>query len=319
MKNKKIVAMQDEQDQYIYFEQVSEEDALKQLEEEKEHRQQQVEEQQKVEEFLQEKKRKEQKIQTVHGTTQHINLIDKIVRNRIYDSQYYKQHCFGLNASTIIDKAVEIEAVGGCYGGASRPTRFLCLLFKMLTIEIEKEIILAFIHNENYKYVTALGAFYWRLTASAKDVYEVLEPLLNDYRKLRKRKLNGEYEILYMDQFIEELLTTDSFCSVTLPFLPKRRVLEDRGDLDGPRLSLLDDVDDETIAKELNEPLPSQEAPPSAKKSFALKFKKPSKRDRDEFESSSSSSSNQPSGNEISMSLEQTNALRKQLGLAPLK
>lgn len=314
--------MQNEQDQYIYFEQVSEEDALKQLEEEKEHRLQQVEEQQKVEEFLQEKKRKDsQKIQTVHGTTQYINLIDKIVRNRIYDSQYYKQHCFGLNASTVIDKAVEIEAVGGCYGGASKPTRFLCLLFKMLTIEIEKEIILAFIQNENYKYVTALGAFYWRLTASAKDVYEVLEPLLNDYRKLRKRKLNGEYEILYMDEFIEELLTTDSFCNVTLPFLPKRRVLEDRGDLDGPRLSLLDDVDDETIAKELNEPLPQQEVPTSSKKSFALKFKKISssvgtKRDRDEFESSNPTTH---SGNEISMSLEQTNALRKQLGLAPLK
>ncbi len=33
-----------------------------------------------------------------------------------------------------------------------------------------------FIKNKDYKYIRALGAFYWRLIAQAKDVYKVLEP-----------------------------------------------------------------------------------------------------------------------------------------------
>lgn len=33
----------------------------------------------------------------------------------------------------------------------------------------------------------ALGAFYLRLTGKSKEIYQYLEPLLNDYRKLRVR------------------------------------------------------------------------------------------------------------------------------------
>ena len=35
------------------------------------------------------------------------------------------------------------------------------------------------------RYVRALGAFYLRLVGKPLDVYSYLEPLLNDYRKLR--------------------------------------------------------------------------------------------------------------------------------------
>ena len=42
-----------------------------------------------------------------------------------------------------------------------------------------------FIKNEDFKYVRALGAFYMRMVGKALDVYQYLEPLLNDYRKLR--------------------------------------------------------------------------------------------------------------------------------------
>lgn len=38
-----------------------------------------------------------------------------------------------------------------------------------------------------YRYVRALGAFYLRLTGRSKEIYQYLEPLLNDYRKLRVR------------------------------------------------------------------------------------------------------------------------------------
>jgi len=39
--------------------------------------------------------------------------------------------------------------------------------------------------------VRILGAFYLRLTGSDTDVYHYLEPLYNDYRKLRRKLPDG--------------------------------------------------------------------------------------------------------------------------------
>jgi pre-mRNA-splicing factor 38A len=39
------------------------------------------------------------------------------------------------------------------------------------------------------RYLRALTAFYIRLTFKSIDVYETLEPLLSDYRKLRVRNV----------------------------------------------------------------------------------------------------------------------------------
>ena len=55
----------------------------------------------------------------------------------------------------------------------------------------EKQIIIELIKNEEYKYVRALGAFYLRLTGKPIDIYQYLEPLYNDYRKLRFRSFEG--------------------------------------------------------------------------------------------------------------------------------
>lgn len=45
------------------------------------------------------------------------------------------------------------------------------------------------------RYLRAVAAFYVRLTFDALNVYEVLEPLLEDYRKLRVRSM-GEFSLV---------------------------------------------------------------------------------------------------------------------------
>ena len=131
----------------------------------------------------------------VHGTNPQ-NLIETIVRNRIYSNAYWKEHCFGLTAETLVDKAMTLTDFGGQYGGNRKPTKFMCLILKMLQIQPEKEIIIEFIKNEEYKYVRLLGAFYLRLTGSAKDIYQYLEPLYNDYRKIRRKNdLGASYNM----------------------------------------------------------------------------------------------------------------------------
>jgi hypothetical protein len=61
-----------------------------------------------------------------------------------------------LAAETLVDKAVELNYYGGTVGGNIRPTPFICLLLKMLQIQPDKEIIVEFIKNEDFKYVATV-------------------------------------------------------------------------------------------------------------------------------------------------------------------
>lgn len=174
---------------------------------------------------------------SVHGTNPQ-NLIEYITRQKIYDSLYWKEECFGLSALDVATKATELKALGGSYGGNNKPTRFLCLALKLLQIQPEEGIVEEFLQNEDFKYVRALGAFYLRLTGRPAEIYELIEPLYNDFRKLRFREPTG-WKIVYMDEFIDELLTAERYCGIALPHLPKRDVLVSAGYLDGPRRSAL--------------------------------------------------------------------------------
>jgi len=178
---------------------------------------------------------------TIHGTDPQY-LIEKILRSKIYDHPYWKEHCFALTAETLVDKAVDLKSVGGTYGGNRKPTKFMCLMLKMLQIQPEKEIVVEFILNDDYKYVRILGALYLRLVGKPLEIYQYLEPLLVDYRKIRFRESSGKYVILHVDQIIDALLNEEYYFDIVLPRLAKRQALEDAGKLDGPRVSALDDL-----------------------------------------------------------------------------
>ncbi|CAG8508262.1 13614_t:CDS:2 [Ambispora leptoticha] len=165
----------------------------------------------------------------VHGTNPQY-LIEKIIRSRIYDSLYWKESCFGLTAETLIDRAIELTSYGGQYGN-QKPTEFLCLTLKLLQLQPSKDIIIEFIRTEEYKYLRALGAFYLRLVGTSLEIYQYLEPLLNDYRKLRRRNPGGDFEIVCMDEFIDELLREERVCDTILPRISKRYVLEENDEL----------------------------------------------------------------------------------------
>lgn len=73
----------------------------------------------------------------IHGTNPQY-LIEKIIRSRIYDSQFWKESCFALTAELMVDKAMELRFIGGVYGGNIKPTPFICLVLKFLQIQPEK-------------------------------------------------------------------------------------------------------------------------------------------------------------------------------------
>lgn len=176
---------------------------------------------------------------SVRGTNPQY-LIEKIIRSRIYDSKYWKEECFALSAELVVDKAMELRFIGGVFGGNIKPTPFLCLTLKMLQIQPEKDIIVEFLKNEDFKYVRALGAFYMRLVGTSLDCYKYLEPLFNDSRKLRRQNRQGEFELVHMDEFIDELLIEERCCDVILPRIQKRHVLEENNEIE-TKVSALDD------------------------------------------------------------------------------
>ena len=185
---------------------------------------------------------------TIHGVNP-AHLLEKASRERIVDSYYFKYSCFALNEATLLDRAVDMTFIGG-FSQGHKPTPFLCLTLKLLQLMPEKDIILEYLHQPDFKYLTALAAFFIRLTYDNKTVYEILEPLLADYRKLRRRTKDGGYSLTHIDQFIDDLLTKDRVCATSLRKLPLRTVLEDLGQLElreSPLGAELDDLDKDEV------------------------------------------------------------------------
>ena len=78
-------------------------------------------------------------------------LMEKPVRDRITSSYYWMEQCFGLNAATLCDRAVELTFVGGTYGDQQKPSPFLCLALKLLQLSPEREIILEYLACSDFK------------------------------------------------------------------------------------------------------------------------------------------------------------------------
>ena len=66
------------------------------------------------------------------------------------------------------------------------------------------------------------GAFYLRLVGRPIEVYQYLEPLYNDYRKLRLRTAEGHFELSHVDEVIDKLIVGDYLFDISLPDIPSR-------------------------------------------------------------------------------------------------
>ncbi|KAH8886682.1 PRP38-domain-containing protein, partial [Thozetella sp. PMI_491] len=172
-------------------------------------------------------------------------IMEKAVRERIIESYFYKEQCFGVNEADIVDRIVEhVDFVGGVYGTVQKPTPFLCLAFKLLQLAPSDAILDEYLRfgGEKFKYLRALALFYIRMTRPDKDVFTTLEPFLEDRRKLRRKGRTGT-TLTFMDVFVDDLLTKDRVCATSLWKMRKRDILEDLELLEA-RVSPLGDIED---------------------------------------------------------------------------
>jgi len=66
------------------------------------------------------------------------------------------------------------------------------------------------------------GAFYMRLVGRPVEVYNYLEPLYNDPRKVRMQNQDGSYSLSHVDEVIDQMLHQDYLFDIALPRLPHR-------------------------------------------------------------------------------------------------
>lgn len=227
----------------------------------------------------------------VHGKDPQL-LIEKITRERIFESIYWKENCFGLDTEGLMVLAAKLDHVGGTFSN-QKPTPFLCLTLRLLQLQPEEDVLLEFISQEDFKYLRVLGLFYWRLVATpATRVYQVLEAYLRDRRKIRVRHTDGTYDLTHVDEIVDRLLRDDRVFCVILPRLQSRMQLEELEEL-ALREPLISDFEDEHLdGLEDTTSKPEMETEPI----------------------------NAPlgTGDQNELSIDQTNALRAQLGLKPL-
>jgi len=179
-------------------------------------------------------------------------LVEPIVRHRIHDSIFYKQHLYLTNESTILPVITQnVQYIAGV-DSIGRPSPFLQCLLRLLELEPAKEIINVYLDQLSYnefKYLTALTLLYIRLVYPSEDIYNIFDKHAQDYRKLRFKLKTPQfnavqqpiyYKLGYMDEFIDDLLTQERVVDLILPRLIPRLSLVERG-LVAPRQYFIDD------------------------------------------------------------------------------
>ena len=209
--------------------------------------------------------KKQAKYHDKRTTTNKAHLVDTIIRHRILDSIFYKQHLYLANEATILQVITKhVHYIGGV-DSMGRPSPFIQCLFRLLELNPSKEIVHVYLHQlefNEFKYLLALSLLFVRLTYPSEEVYSIFDEFAQDYRKLRykmkvpdfdENKLAIFYKIGYMDEFLDDLLMKERVVDLLLPRLTLRNTLVEQA-LAVPRKYYVD----ETLAKQEDD-LPSED------------------------------------------------------------
>jgi pre-mRNA-splicing factor 38A len=90
------------------------------------------------------------------GSGHRLELIEVIVRGRIWESGYWKGHCFGMTTATLVAKAARLAYVGGTYGATRRPAPFLCLAMKLLDLAPAIDVAFEYTRQGAFKFCASL-------------------------------------------------------------------------------------------------------------------------------------------------------------------
>ena len=165
------------------------------------------------------------------------------VENRVRQSPYYRRVCQPLRDVPTWAAAAraEVTYVGGAQ--SDPPAPFLCLLVRLRALRPGEQALQACLQDDQSVYVRVLAAAAVRAAARhGPRVYQLLDPLLADYRMIRVRDVHSDAMHEWpVDEWIDRLLRfhgpSTIACDdrllpgVPFPYLAPRWELECRGQL----------------------------------------------------------------------------------------
>ncbi|CAH2350889.1 pre-mRNA-splicing factor 38 [[Candida] railenensis] len=191
-----------------------------------------------------ENKRRQATYNDKRVTTNLSHIVERIVRDRILDSLFYKQYLYLTNESTILPIIIQnVKYLAGT-DAMGRPSPFICCLLRLLELKPSREIVELCLNQSQFKYLTAIMLTYVRFafatTEGDVEIYQLLESFYPDYRKLRfqlkyPQTIDGKqlrYTIGYIDDWVYQLLTKERVLDLILPRIRSRSSLEDSGELE---------------------------------------------------------------------------------------
>ncbi|CAD7971856.1 unnamed protein product [Amoebophrya sp. A25] len=192
---------------------------------------------------------------SVHSVQNPMLLLSNIVRPKILEDTFWKEFCFALNAADVVDVCIDhVRCVGATYGGRRRPSKFLCLLLKLLQLQPDLEIIKAYVAQKEFRYLRCLGATYLRMVGDPETIYTTLEPWFSDARRVCKRNIDGSITITHMDAFLHELLWERQLIDdVAFYELPTRVKMEELDRLEPYESPLADELEQLELEKNIKE------------------------------------------------------------------
>lgn len=185
------------------------------------------------------------------------HLVESIVRQRIQDSLFYKQHLFLANELTILETIVaHVHYIGGTDAGG-RPSPFLCCLLRLLELEPLQEILQLYLQQNGYnqfKYLTALTLLYCRLVQKPSAFYALYDQYITDYRKLRvalklpdfSHAVPVHYKLTYMDEWVDRLAVEDRVVDLILPYMAPRQSYIEKGEAEPRQYLVTDELEAES-------------------------------------------------------------------------
>lgn len=194
------------------------------------------------------------------------HLIPPTARSAVYASIYWNRCCFGVCVADVVHLSVNLRYLSGLDTDTQRPSPFLCLLQKLLQLSPDLAEISVFLKQREFKYARLLAAFYVRLMQPPVKIYEALEPLLSDCRRIivssnesqieppsifkqqQQDQGDGEgeegggecskFKLVYVDMVVDCLLRLNELFGIPFPRIPPRQLLEETNQLK-PRVSSL--------------------------------------------------------------------------------
>lgn len=168
-------------------------------------------------------------------------LVEPIVRHRVQDSLFYKQHLHLTNEKSLLQVIVDhVKYIGGT-DSSNRPSPFLCCLVRLLELEPSEEIVELYLTQNGYnefKYLTSLTLLYCRMVLREGKFYLIYDRYIKDYRRLRVSIkvpdfVNGRpihYRIKHFDEWADELVENERVVDIKLPYLAPRLIYAERGE-----------------------------------------------------------------------------------------